>query len=178
MIAAELTFGGFLFSRTSVLQSSDMFSKIYVAALGLSLAVMAFFTYYSWSWLQSIGQPAAAVLGYEYHSNIAWIALWITTIVLLLLGNAVLWTTRSAWAMWLTFIYFAAFVIVKYFWLGREFMRFAESQSTFSSAPIIGAGLIIFMAAIVFFDKFLVVRLLARTYPEPSKHESETEVAA
>ena len=155
-----------------------MFSKIYLAALGLSIAVMAFFTYYSWSWLQSIGQPAAAVAGYQYNSNLAWITLWITSAILLLIGNAVLWTTRSAWAMWLTFLYFGVFIIIKYFWLSREFLRFSETFSTFSARPIIGAGLIILMAAIVFFDKFIAVRLLAKTYPESTKIESETEVAS
>jgi hypothetical protein len=155
-----------------------MFSKIYLAALATSIAVMAFFTYYSWSWLQSIGQPAAAVAGYEYHSNLAWVTLWIMSVLLLLLGNAVLWTTRSAWAMWLTFIFFAAFIVIKYFWLGREFMRFSETLSAFSAAPIIGAGLIILMAAIVFLDKFMVVRLLAKTYPESTKTETEAEASA
>jgi hypothetical protein len=151
-----------------------MFSKIYLAALALSIVVMAFFTYYSWSWLQSIGQPAAAVAGYEYHSNLAWVALWVTSAMLLLLANAVLWTTRSAWAMWLTFLYFSFFIITKYFWLGREFMRFSESPSTFSSGPLIGAGLIILMAVVVFIDQFMVVRLLAKTYPDPTNAENET----
>jgi len=156
-----------------VLQTFDMLSKIFLAALGLSVAVMSFFNYYAWSWLQSIGQPAAAVTAYEYHANLAWIALLLTSVVLLLLANAVLWTTRSAWAMWLTFLYFALFVIIKYFWLDREFMRFSETFSTFSSGPFIGAGLIVLTATIVFVDSLLVVRLLAKTYPESEGNDDE-----
>lgn len=164
----------FLF-RASVLQTCDMFRKIYLAALALSVAVMAFFTYYSWSWLQSIGQPAAAVAGYEYHSNLAWITLWVTSVALLVLGNAVLWTTRSAWALWLTCLYFAVFVIIKYFWLGREFMKFSEASSAFYTGPLIAAGLIIVMAAVVFLDSLAVVRLLASIYPDTKEREIEPE---
>lgn len=153
-----------------------MFSKIYLAALGLSITVMAFFTYYSWSWLQSIGQPAPAIAGYEYHSNLAWITLWITTAVLLLIGNAMLWTTRNAWAMWLTFVYFAVFVVIKYFWLARESVRFSETAPSFSAGPIIGVGLIIALAAVVFVDQFLVVRLLAKMYPEATDTGPDAEV--
>ncbi len=172
-------FGGFLFSRASVLQTCDMFSKIYLAALGLSIAVMAFLTYYSWSWLQSIGQPAAAVAGYEYHSNLAWITLWITSVVLLLLGNAVLWTTRSAWAMWVSFLYFAVAIIALFFWLDRVFLDFVQTNTgvdtSVSTEPFIGAILIIAAAVMVFLNKFLVVRLLAKTYPESTKTASEAE---
>ncbi|MGB7201508.1 MAG: hypothetical protein WBD16_04490 [Pyrinomonadaceae bacterium] len=153
-----------------------MFSKIYLAALGLSIAVMAFFTYYSWSWLQSIGQPAAAVAGYEYHSNLAWITLWITSMILLLLGNAVLWTTRSAWALWLAVVYFAAFVIIKYFWLAREFMRFSETPSSFPVIPFIAVGLVILMATVVFLDSLVVVRLLASIYPDAKQTDIEPKV--
>jgi hypothetical protein len=156
-------------------KNSDMFRKIYLVALGLSIAVMAFFSYYSWSWLQSIGQPAAAVAGYEYHAHLAWITLWITTAMLLILGNAVLWTTRSVWALWITCLYFALFVIVRFFVLGRAFVHFSETSSTFSAGPIIGAGLIILMAAFVLFDSFIVVRLLARFYPETTLTETGPE---
>lgn len=156
-----------------------MFSKIYLAALGLSIAVMAFLTYYSWSWLQSIGQPAAAVAGYEYHSNLAWIALWITSIILLLLGNAVLWTTRSAWAMWLTFVFFSIFVVARFFALEFAFiefqMRTEPSESGTLTGPFLAVLLIVIMAAIVFFDQFIVIRLRAKTYPETEKTDSEAE---
>lgn len=156
-----------------------MFSKIYLAVLAATIAVMTFFTYYSWSWLQSIGQPAAAVAGYEYHSNLAWITLWITSIILLLLGNAVLWTTRSAWALWLTFILFSVFVVAKLFWLKIAFvdfqMRTESAGSGTLTGPFLAVLLIVIMAAIVFFNQFLVVRLLAKTYPETTEHDSEAE---
>lgn len=154
-----------------------MWSKIYLAALGLAVAVMVFFTFYSWSWLQSIGDPRAAVTGYEYHAGLAWPILWITAIVLLALGNAVLWATSRGWAMWLTFSYFAVFVIVRFFWLENLDLSYRKSNgladATFSIGPFIGALMIIVVGAIVFFDQFLVLRMYRKMYTTPS---ADTEV--
>lgn len=168
----------FSFSLIVCYKTCDMFTKIYLAALGLSLAVMAFFTYYSWSWLQSIGQPAAAVAGYEYHANLAWITLWITSATLLILGNAVLWTTRSAWAIWLTFIFFGIFVVARFFGLEFAFIEFqmrTESAGIGALGPFLAVLLIVIMAAIVFCDQFIVIRLRARTYPEAEKPAPEAQ---
>ena len=149
-----------------------MLSKIYLAALGLSFVVMAFFTYYSWSWLQSITQPAVAAAGYEYHAGLAWLVLWISASVLLLLGNAVLWVTGRSWAMWTSFAYFAVFIVVKFFWLDRAFFEFQKEKdltdSGLSAGPIFAVILIALMAAVVFFDQFIVVRLHQKTYPPES----------
>lgn len=154
-----------------------MWSKIYLILLGLSIAVMTFFTYYSWSWLQSPGNPADAVAGFEYHSNLAWMVLWLSAAALLMLGNSVLWVSGSAWAMWTTFLYFAVFVVVRSFWLNRSFLNFSSHQTgidtSVSGAPLVAVILIVLAMIIVFFDKFLVVRLLAKTYPERQKTESE-----
>lgn len=159
-----------------------MFSKIYLAALGVSVAVVSFFTYYSWSWLQSIGQPAAAIAGYEYHSNLAWITLLITSVVLLLLANAVLWTTRSAWAMWVTFIFFSFFAVAKFFWLKFVFidfqMRTAPSGTGVLRGPFLAVLLIVIMAAIVFFNQFIVIKLRAKTYPDSTEKDSDPETTA
>ena len=169
----------FSFSRVLCYKTCDMFSKIYLAALGLSIAVMAFFTYYAWSWLQSIGQPAAAVAGYEYHSNLAWGTLWITSAILLILGNAVLWTTRSAWAIWLTFIFLGIFVVARFFWLEFAFIEFQMRTQPYGTGtltgPFLAVLLIVIMAAIVFCDQFIVVRLRARTYPEAEKSAPEAQ---
>ncbi len=147
-----------------------MWSKICLAALGLFVVVMAFFTYYSWSWLQSIGDPRAAAAGYEYHAGLAWPILWITSIILLALGNAVLWSTGRGWAMWLSFSYFALFVVVRFFWLENLDLAYRKAHgladSTFSIGPFIGAIMIIVVAAIVFFDQFLVLRMYRKMYPE------------
>ena len=155
-----------------------MWSKIYFGVLAVAVVVMAFFTYYAWSWLQSIGQPVAAAEGYDYHSRLAWNAIWLFTIALLICGNAVLWASGRAWAMWATFLYFATVWIIHGFWLEPLFLRFNKasglSEATRSMAPISAVVLIVLMAIIVFFDKFLVIRLRAKTYPSSVEPEAES----
>jgi hypothetical protein len=150
-----------------------MFTKIYLALLGISIAVMAFFTYYSWSWLQSIGLPTAAVVGYEYHAGLAWTALWISVVALMVIANAVLWATGRSWAVWTTFVYFAVLIIARYFWLDQLFFRFKKTNGlfdgSFSVAPLMAVILIVLVAAIAFFDQFIVVRLRAKTYGKPEE---------
>ena len=48
-----------------------MLTKIFTVLLTVSILVMAFLTFYSWSWLGSIGAPASAATGYEYHAGIS-----------------------------------------------------------------------------------------------------------
>ncbi len=158
-----------LSSRDFCANICDMWSKIYLAILGLSILVMAFFSYYSWSWLQSIGQPAAAAAGYEYHAGLAWPLLWITTILLLLLGNAVLWTTKRSWAMWVTFVFFAAMAVLRFFRLEQAYFRFRKDNffdGSFALGPFVAVLMIAVMAAIVFFNQFILVRLYRKMYPQ------------
>lgn len=156
-----------------------MWSKIYLAVLGLSIAAMAFFTFYSWSWLQSIGQPAAAVVGYEYNSGVACTALIISGVLLLLLANGVLWATKRAWAMWATFVYVAIFVIIRYFWLGEAFFRFKKdngmSDGSFSLGPVMGVILVVAVGIVVFANQFASVRLSRKMYPPVTADEMEPE---
>ena len=156
-----------------------MWSKLYLALLGLSLVVMAFFSFYSWSWLQSIGIPAQAAAGYEYHAGFAWTALWLTTAILFLAGNAVLWTGGRAWAMWITFVYFAVLAVVRLFWLDEAFVHFKKinglSDGSFSVGPFVAVLLIVIIAAIVFFDQFIVSRLRDKMYPPAVTDEPHTE---
>ncbi len=157
-----------------------MWSKIYLAAFGLSIAVMGFFTFYAWSWLQSKANPADAVTGFEYHANLSWLFLCISAVVLLLIGNAVIWTTEKAWAVWTTFVYFAVFVVIGYFWLGEAAFHFKKEKGmfdgSFSIGPLFAVVLVGLSAIIAFFDQFLVVRLQRKTYPpEPLPNETPVE---
>lgn len=149
-----------------------MISKIYLAVLGLSIAVMAFLTYYAWSWLQSIGSPADAVAEFQYYSGLVTTTLWVLTVVLLVLANTILWAGR-AWAVWTTFLFFAVFAVLRYFGLLFAYISFQMRNSSAgigaSSDPVIGVVLIILMAAITFFDQFIVSRLRAKTFAEPAE---------
>ena len=152
-----------------MLKNCVMWNKLYLGVLGLSIAIMAFFTYYSWSWLQSIGQPIATVEGYNYHSDFGWITLWISSVLLLLLGNVILWLTRHAWAMWTTLLYFAVFVLLRYFWLDEALFHFKKANGlgngSFSVGPIFAVIIVAVAVAVVFVDQFAVVLLQRKMYP-------------
>lgn len=146
-----------------------MLSKIYLAVLSLSLVAMGFFIFYSWSWLQSIGVPSAAAVGYEYHAGLAWPLLWITTIALLALGNAILWETNRSWAMWLAFVYFTVMAVIRFFWLEQTYFAYRRAANltdgSFTLGPFLAVVVIAIVAAIVFFDQFLILRLREKMYP-------------
>lgn len=146
-----------------------MWNKIYFAAIGLSIAVMGFFSFYEWSWLQSKGNPADAIAGFEYHAGLSWLFLCISSVILLLLANAVIWANQKAWAIWATFVYFAVFVVIGYFWLGEAAFHFKKEKGmfdgSFSMGPFFAVILVGLSAVIAFFDQFLLVRLHRKTYP-------------
>ena len=145
-----------------------MLIKIYAALLAVSILVMGFLTFYSWSWLGSIGLPASAVSGYEYHAGISWPILWVSATILLVLANSILWAKGRLWPIWTTLAYFQIFVLLRAFWLDPALLAFKNNagltDATFTIRPIMAALLIIIAAAIVFFDQFLVLRLKEKTY--------------
>jgi len=170
--------GGFCFVLF-VCYNGHMFAKIYIALLAISSALMAFFTYYSCGWLASVGAPAAAIAGYDYHASYGSTALWLTTILLLMLANAVLWSSGRVWAMWLTVIYFALFMTLRSFWLEPAAVAFRTGNGLAADisgiGPILAAALIAFVALIVFLDQFMIIRLRMTTYAPASVAQPDAE---
>jgi hypothetical protein len=156
-----------------------MWNRTYLLVLTVCAVIMAALTYYSWSWLNSIGSPQAVVEGYLYHSRIAWKFVWISSIALLILANAVLAKSHKSWAMWTTFLYFALFVAIRSFGLERSFFQFKQTngltESSFTLAPLVGAVICIAGAAIVYANQFAVVRLQDKMYP--ANNAAETDAA-
>ncbi|MFN2501485.1 MAG: hypothetical protein ABR530_05685 [Pyrinomonadaceae bacterium] len=161
-----------------------MWSKAYLGTLVLAVAKMAFFSYYSWSWLQSIGMPAAAAAGYEYHSRLASVTLPIATVVLLMLANGVFWETERAWAIWSSFTFFATFIVIRYFWLDRSFIDYSNQNGLtdrrYSFAPILAVVLLAIGGIVAFTNQFLLIRLRQRAYqstPISAENSDESENA-
>ena len=154
-----------------------MLSKIFLGLLAVCVLLMAFFTFYAYSWLQSIGQPSAAVAGYLYHDNIAWTLLIASSVLLLIFGNVILWMTRKAWPLWSTLLYFAAFMAIRYFWMDQQFLHFKTangmSDVALSAAPLFGAVLIIIAAIFTFCDQFAILQLHRQMYPITADIERE-----
>lgn len=156
-------------SFENYVKTFGMWSKIYLGILAISIFVTGTFALYSYSWLGSIGNPETAAENYQNVSNLASLILWISSAVLLLLANVVLWKTRRAWAIWLTFAYFAAFIILRYFIFDNALLKFQQSkgltESNFSFSPIFGVIFVILAAVIVYFNQFISLRLNEKMYP-------------
>src|SRR5215207_3038831 len=149
-----------------------MWNKIYLAVLAVAFLAMCFFTFYANSWLGSIGSPKDALQGYEYYAGLGSIFLSISSVVLLILANVILWNTRRGWAMWTTLGYFAIFVIIRAFWLEKARYNFQNPDSLFFTPALIGAILIIVAGIIIFFNQLLNLRLQEKMYPPPETVEN------
>jgi len=154
-----------------------MWNKIYLAILAPACVVMCFFTFYAKSWLGSIGNPAHALEGYYFYAGLGSTFLWLSSAVLLILANVILWNTRRGWALWTTLAYFAAFVVLRTFWLEKARYDFERSDSLFFT-PVIGVLMIIIGGAVVFFNQFLNLRLNEKMYPPAPISEDDSTVAA
>ncbi len=158
-----------------------MWNKIFLGTIAFFSIVVGFFTYYSWSWLQSIGSPRTAIEGYAYNSSLGWTTFWIGTIVLLIIANIVLLKTEKAWALWTTFGFFALFVIAKYFWVGLTALEVERQNSLPISGSILGPFLAVILClifgAFVYADQLLAVKLLRRIYPSAVIDDSAPETS-
>jgi hypothetical protein len=150
-----------------------MWNKIYLAVLAVAVVAMSFFIIYSHSWFGSIGDPKLALAGFEYYAGLGSMFLWVSTAILLIIANIILWNSRRAWAIWTSFGYFAVFVILRFFWLEKARYNFQNSDGFFFDA-IFGAILIIAFGAIVFFNQFLNLRLSEKMYP-PNAIETDLQ---
>ncbi len=151
-----------------------MWNKIYLGCLAVSALVLGVLMYLSFDWLKSIGSPATVVEKYNYYSNLNWVFLWISTLILLAVGNVVFWKMRKSWALWTTFLYFVFFIVLQTFWLERSFFQFKQEKlgsDGFLFSPFFGIALIILAAIIVFFDQFLVKRLSDKMFPSEQSIE-------
>lgn len=156
-----------------------MWNKIYLAVLAAAIVTMGILLYFPYSWTQSVTAPRDVETYYKYYSNISWVFLLASSSILLILGNVLLWTTRRAWAMWTTLLFFAVFVIAQTFWLDREFFDYQQRNNLTDNVIWFGAFtgiiLIALAAVIVFFDQYIVKRLLDKTYPPLQPVESSPE---
>jgi len=145
-----------------------MWNKIYSIALAISLFIMTSLSFYAYNWLKSIDAPANVVQNYEYYSGLAWMFLWLSSIILLVLANALYWRTQKPWALWTTFLYFALFIIIQTFWFDESFMTYKNQnnlgQNNLPVGLFLGVALCVVGAVIVFFDQFLVSRLHKKMY--------------
>ena len=157
-----------------------MLSKIYLGVLAIAIAVMAFFTYYAWSWLQSIGDPQGAWESFNYNKRTGVYVLIASTGLLLLIANIVLWMSRSAWAMWTSYIYFTVFVILLLVLMHLLGAQFCENNVVCVSpsrviGPLLAAFGIVILGTLVFLNQFFVIRLNAKMFSVNERSETDLD---
>lgn len=153
-----------------------MLNKVYLIVFAVFVLPMAFLTYYAGTWLGSIGAPVKAAESYFYFTSFGWTLLWGSFFVLLILANIILWSSRKAWAIWLSFLYFAFFIFLRYWYLEGSYLDFARrngfTDSNFSTGPLVAMILVVGIGALVFFDQFVVLRLNEKMHPLPKEIET------
>jgi len=161
-----------------------MLNKIYAGILGAAFLVMSVLTYLTFSWLQSVDKPANVVANYTYNAGISRTFLWISSIVLLILANILLWKMRKSWGLWATLLYFAIFTIVQTFWLDRAFLHYQQANNltdkNFSFSPVFGVAMLVLAGIIIFFNQYLVKRMYDKTFPatQPAAQQISDNVPA
>lgn len=72
--------------------------------------------------------------------------------------------------MWVTFVYFAVFVVIRYVVLEQAFSQYKKSnglwEGGFSLAPVAAVIFCAVAAVVVYANQFLGVRLRERMFPE------------
>ena len=146
-----------------------MWNKIYSVILAIAVLAMGVLLAFQYSWLQSKTAPKDVIAQYEFYSNISWLFLLFSLLVLLIAGNVVLWKTGRAWAVWTSLLYFAVFMLAHTFWLENSFFRYKQENtaenSLISWSPLLGVVLIALAAIIVFFNQYLVKRMSNKMLP-------------
>jgi hypothetical protein len=153
-----------------------MWNKLYLAAILICTIVAGFFAYYAWSWLQSIGDPRIGMENYGYHRSMGIYAMMIATLLLIVLGNVLLWLGRSAWGLWAADAYFFVFALVFLVLLKAAANSYClENKLCTDPSRAAGILLTVFgslaLTGILFLDQFIVLRLREKMYG-PERLES------
>lgn len=159
-----------------------MWNKVYLLAAAVTALVMAVLVYFAYNELQTIGfAPKTVVENFQYYESMYHQFLWMSSLILLILGNVVLWKMRKSWALWTTLLYFAAFVLLDTWWLGGLFSEYKKSNfpagESFSFTGIVGAILCVAAALVIFFNQFIVQRMRDRVSSAPPSPASAAPVS-
>ena len=147
-----------------------MWNKIYLVLLLVCLLTMGVLLYLPFSWLGSVTKPEIVAVNFTHYANISRVFLFASSLVLLIAGNVVLFKNRKSWALWTTLFYFAAFMLAEGFWLEPQFFQYQQSnnltESSFYFGSIIAIIFVVIAAIVVFFNQYLVGKIVAKLAPE------------
>ncbi len=160
-----------------VIKHLAMLNKIYLVIFAVALLIMSFLTFFCYSQLQSIGfAPAQIVQNFEYYNGTYKLVHLISSLVLLVLSNIILWSYRRSWSLWVTFGFFAIFLLVDYWWLGDMLFNYQKAnnlwQGSFYIGGLFAAIFCVIIGIGIFFNQFLVLRMRDKMFDK-----SETTVS-
>lgn len=160
-----------------------MLNKIFLAFFVLALIGLAALTFLANSQLQSIGfAPATVVENFNSYFGFHWTYFWITSVVLLIFANVIMWTTRKAWPLWLTFVFFSVSMLSSMWWLSSQLFSYKKQNGLWQGGfdlNLIGAAFFIIIAGIgIFFNQFITLRLRDKMFSnnenaKPTEQSSE-----
>lgn len=147
-----------------------MLNKVFPIALTLAVVIMAILTYFAYLQLQSVGFAPSVIAGnYLQFEGYYQQFLWLSSVILLLLANILLWKEKKSWALWATLGYFAFFVLINGWWLNGIFADYKRANfspdGNLNTAGLFSAIICIAAAVAVFFDQFIVLRMRERMHP-------------
>lgn len=159
-----------------------MWNKVYFLALAVAAVVMGVLAYLAFSQLQGIGfSPTQIAENFRHYESLYQQFLWMSSVILLILANVVLWQMRQAWALWTTLIFFAVFVLLDTWWLGSLYSNYKQTNlaapDSFSFSGIVGAILCVAAAVVVFFNQFIILRMRDRIHGVPPVNTETAAVA-
>lgn len=146
-----------------------MWNKIYLGLLVFAIVAMCGMTYWCYNWLGSVDRPETVAANLINSQNIYRTTLLISSAILMLIANILLWTKRSAWALWVTFIFFSTFIILQTWWLNsltNNYLVANKLESGFVGMGILGIVLCIITAIGVFFNQFIVFRMRDKMFAD------------
>lgn len=155
-----------------------MLKKIFLLAVAVAALVMIVLTYAANSKLNSIGfAPATVAENYLIYQSYYQQFLVLSSLILLILANVLLWKERRAWALWTTLAYFSIFVLLQGWWLDANFFTYKKQnnlwQGEFSLSGFVSALFCVAAAVGIFFNQFLVLKMRDRIHGQPAIEQAE-----
>lgn len=156
-----------------------MINKIFLLLFAISVLLLSTVTYLTYSQLQSNGfAPLQIISNFQFYDSWNKTLLWITSVVLLLAANLILWKNRSSWALWMSFGFFSVFVLLNMWWLSSAFINYTKdndlSNGSFNVGGIFAAFFVVVVGIGVYFNQFIVFRLHDKMF-QKQENDNHTE---
>jgi hypothetical protein len=153
-----------------------MWNKIFVGLFAVAFIAMCAMTFWCYQWLGSVDKPETVAVNLMQSQSVYRTALLISSAILMIVANVHLWTKRSSWALWTTFVFFAMFIMLQTWWLddlSNKYLTANGMQAGIAAMGVVGIILCIITAVGVFFNQFIVFRMRDKMF---ANNEATAEI--